>query len=474
MDCVVVIQFLLFVPLLTFDERRIMQKRNFCLFCIIHENAIVGTKRQMDFVVRNTSIDLTLDQQGGTAPGTPRGSNPDFAGIEHETARTVQRVQSGSQTATAENSINRQSKHSAYGSNEIEIVNAPTDQDNQENQENQENQDTNNTHVETGDNSEMTSIKKSHPNQMTNASGTTIVTKELNETQQAKETEKEKDKETNKETDKDKDTTATESSKDNTNTTENNNNNDKNSKNNNNNSSNSNEMNSNTDIGNIALKTKNSSRGRLSQIGSLHTPTPSQGQSESTQTSRHACLSKLSLEYVLIRGLVPILTKRIYRWIIIALFLIIFIVSIISLRWLDTESDPSNLVPDDSFTLDFLDVVEDAFGEFTFFGPVDFIVLNRDFSEETTRDDVITMINTFENSFTSQYGAIVGDLTQWVEPFDSWLNNTHGISVNDIDSSAEYYDYLQQFANDTEYKEWDSVIVYDDSDEPTKIQATKV
>ena len=45
--------------------------------------------------------------------------------------------------------------------------------------------------------------------------------------------------------------------------------------------------------------------------------------------------------------------------------------------------------------------------------------------------------------------------------------------IYSIDSTT-YYDYLQIFANDTSNRAWDSEIVYDDDENPTKIVATRV
>ena len=67
---------------------------------------------------------------------------------------------------------------------------------------------------------------------------------------------------------------------------------------------------------------------------------PASGQSK---LKKNNLLSKISMEYILINLLVPILIKRLYRIIIFCFFTTIFILSIISFRWIDTETDPTQL-----------------------------------------------------------------------------------------------------------------------------------
>ena len=178
----------------------------------------------------------------------------------------------------------------------------------------------------------------------------------------------------------------------------------------------------------------------------------------------------LSIEYLLIHTLVPILSKRVYRVIIYVIFGIFFILSILSLSSIDTETDLAKFVPDDSHIIDWLDSLHRGFGEIAF-GTFDIVVENRDFSDEESRSDVIAMLDAFK-TFDSRKGFISPDILEWVTDFDLWINDTLDVSVNQVEDM--YYDLLIEFLNETNYKRWDDVIIFDDDENPTKIVATKV
>lgn len=184
----------------------------------------------------------------------------------------------------------------------------------------------------------------------------------------------------------------------------------------------------------------------------------------------NSCLSKFSMDYILVDVLVPILTNRTYRIIIYLLFTCAFIASILSFESINTETDETLLLPDNSFITKFLNVLADGFGQST--AGVEMVVKNRDFSEFDTRQDVLAMINAFTNDFHSQSGAYSPQMTEWVTPFDYWLNSTYNISVNSL-TQQEYYGLLKQFSNTTGYQQWQDSIIYDNYQSPTEIVATK-
>ena len=205
--------------------------------------------------------------------------------------------------------------------------------------------------------------------------------------------------------------------------------------------------------------------------------TPSMRRATSTQTKKldkdAKCVEKISMEYFLTCGLVPLLSKRWFRCVLFVLFALMLILSIISMQWIDTETDALTLVPDDSHIIDYDAAVEAGFGSVVF-ASVQFVVENRDFSEISTRDAVLSMADAFENDFESDSGTLLGEMTEWVVDFDIWMNNTFNISVDSVTDASEFYDYLQSFTNDSEHKEWDKYIIYDDDDNPTKVKATEV
>ena len=179
-----------------------------------------------------------------------------------------------------------------------------------------------------------------------------------------------------------------------------------------------------------------------------------------------------SFQVLIMKGLIPILGNKIGRIIIYVFFSVILIASAISLQWINTNADSTRLVPDDSFIIDFFDALDDGFGAVAF-GEINFVIENRDFSDSTTMTQVHNMINAFETNFSSKYCAVVGDISQWLTDFEEWVENSTNVDIYSIDS-ATYYDYLQIFANDSENRAWDSEIVYDNDEQPTKIVATRV
>ena len=209
-------------------------------------------------------------------------------------------------------------------------------------------------------------------------------------------------------------------------------------------------------------------------VNTVTDPTVQASKHDNEQSSSNIKFSqKMSIEYMLTHILVPLLSKRIFRIGIIVLFFGWFAASIFSLQYLDTETDTMKLVPDDSFLVDFRNTLESGYGDVVF-SRIEFVVENRDFSDETARNQVLTMFDTFETSFQSDYGSMIGEFLQWVDDFDVWIQSTFNISVDNIDDPSTYYQYLQIFANDTAFKQWDSEIIYDDDDIPTKIKATRV
>ena len=76
------------------------------------------------------------------------------------------------------------------------------------------------------------------------------------------------------------------------------------------------------------------------------------------------------------------------------------------------------------------------------------------------------------------HGFLADSITQWVDSFDLWLFVKYNISsVDNITDSAMYYEFLKEFTNDTAYpinKQWQSLIVYDNAQNPSTIVATKV
>ena len=182
----------------------------------------------------------------------------------------------------------------------------------------------------------------------------------------------------------------------------------------------------------------------------------------------------VSIEYILMNGLVPILSNRIARIVIYLCFGGIFAASLSSFSSVNTETDVTKLVPDDSHIIDYLDALHDAFGEISF-ANVEIIIENRDFSDSQTRDDVRNMIDEFDAPFTSDYGYFIGEISQWMTEFDDWIAQTFNDSnMTADDVEDEYYQLLQEFIDSEVGIQWKDKIIFDDDDNPTKIVATNV
>eukprot|EP01084_Bolivina_argentea_P008425 15778_1 len=179
------------------------------------------------------------------------------------------------------------------------------------------------------------------------------------------------------------------------------------------------------------------------------------------------CTNKFKMEYFTNKCIIPILSKTLFRWIIIILFFIILGGSIFAYFNLSTESDDTKIVPDDSYVLDYIEILKDNFGT-SRVHDLNIIILNQDISRKEERDDIYGMINALE-----QESDAIGHVQQWLTPFTDWMKmNKNVTNVNDL-SRTIFYSYLQQFANDTTYTAWDSEIIYNDFHTPTEIKATR-
>ena len=191
------------------------------------------------------------------------------------------------------------------------------------------------------------------------------------------------------------------------------------------------------------------------------------------ETFFNKLVSYLSVEYILLTILVPILSRRLYRLVILSFFGIIFLISLVSLQWLSTETSQRKMFPDDSFIIDFLDALESGFGDVTF-AIIEIVVEDSDMSDDIERGKVTSMIDMFDNDFESNYGSLIGNVDQWLFDFEDWINSSLNESIASIENSSIFYDYLQTFANDSQFREWSDVIIYDNDENPSKIVATKV
>ena len=191
------------------------------------------------------------------------------------------------------------------------------------------------------------------------------------------------------------------------------------------------------------------------------------------------CLAKISMTYLIENRLTRLLSRRLNRVIIICLFVLIFGCSLISFNYLKIESDVGQFLPDDSYILDYRNEYSDAFGS-SLRSLFTIIILNQDFSNITVRNNIKMMIADLEDFNDNDESYLVGDVTNWLTDFETYINDTlnsvNDTNVNTIDSITnrdEFYYYLKEFANTSEYGEWYKNIVYDNYKDPNYIKATK-
>ena len=190
------------------------------------------------------------------------------------------------------------------------------------------------------------------------------------------------------------------------------------------------------------------------------------------EAKTNVVFQKLTVEYFLNHVLVPLLSNRMFRFSVIFVFAAALAGSIVSLQWLDTQSDLGKLVPDDSFILDYADA-QGAFGTIRSADTISLVIENRDFSQKQTRQQVFDLIDAFEAPLESKYVRIVGDVRQWVDPFEDWVEQVYNLSVSQLTGEDLYYSLLREFTH-TAGREWEGSIVFNDDFEPKKIAATRV
>eukprot|EP01084_Bolivina_argentea_P247572 414171_1 len=178
---------------------------------------------------------------------------------------------------------------------------------------------------------------------------------------------------------------------------------------------------------------------------------------------------RFSLNWCLNLTLIAVLSKRIGRWIIIILFLIFVAVSGYLSTQVDAISDPSMLTPDDSYIKDYLKYSKIGWSGLKS-SQIEIIFKNVDFSDIVIRDNIFKMMEAFESDET-----VIGQVENWIEPFEQYLKDEKGI--NDITTAAiqsnDYYIYLKEFEQKSEFNHWDDELIFDDDNNPTYIITTK-
>ena len=113
-------------------------------------------------------------------------------------------------------------------------------------------------------------------------------------------------------------------------------------------------------------------------------------------TSDIKCVDKCNAEYLMKTTLIPLLSRRIFRIIIILCFIASLGGSLYVIQFINTVSDASKLVPDDSYVIDYIDKIRDIYTG-TVVDELQIIVQNQDFSKTAVRNNIINMMNDMES-----------------------------------------------------------------------------
>ena len=121
---------------------------------------------------------------------------------------------------------------------------------------------------------------------------------------------------------------------------------------------------------------------------------------------------------ILSKVLLPVMTRRIPRLLIITLFLCTLSASIYVIPSIRTESVAQNYVPDDSMILDFLETLDRVYsGDYV--RGLDVVIKDQDFSDIAVRDTVYGLMADLE----AQDDAL-GAVSNWLDEFELFLNET--------------------------------------------------
>ncbi len=113
-------------------------------------------------------------------------------------------------------------------------------------------------------------------------------------------------------------------------------------------------------------------------------------------TKDSKCIDKCNAEYLMQITLIPMMKLRICRIIIIIFFICTLIGSLYVAQFLNTVSDATKLVPDDSYVLDFIDSINEIYTG-TVVDELQIIIQNKDFSQKDVRDNILNMMNDMQS-----------------------------------------------------------------------------
>eukprot|EP01083_Nonionella_stella_P140366 430310_1 len=174
-----------------------------------------------------------------------------------------------------------------------------------------------------------------------------------------------------------------------------------------------------------------------------------------------------SLNGILERSLIKLLSSLAGRMCVIVLFIMVTAVSGYVASKVKSTSDPTMLIPDDSYLKPFYRLSEDGWPGLQ---PkeIQIVLVDVDFSDAVTRKQVYDLMDKVENET-----AVVGEVENWLEPFTTYLTDTKAVDIDSIDDKFTFYSYLKEFEDASNFNHWSDELVFDDDDNPTQITATR-
>ena len=173
---------------------------------------------------------------------------------------------------------------------------------------------------------------------------------------------------------------------------------------------------------------------------------------DETQDEFHAigCFGKIFLNTML-----AVLTKNFIRIIIIIVTFLVCAASICGLLNVEADINLNTLFPDDSFLLDYFNVLDTMFPS-KFVSQTYFMIKDIDLYDDAERNELYDYIDNLDN----MTDIAITNVDHWLDEYDLWLMQTINETIDDFDMKQTFYDYLIQFTDDGAHRKWKSEIVY--------------
>eukprot|EP01084_Bolivina_argentea_P273195 465294_1 len=156
--------------------------------------------------------------------------------------------------------------------------------------------------------------------------------------------------------------------------------------------------------------------------------------------------NKFSSQNIFKKTVISLLNNSLWRKVGIIFFLIFFLFSIYAVFNTSTDSKLQRLLPDDSYALEFLEIVED---EGQSIHGIKIVFKNQDVSDPYTYQNLINMNNDIE-----EMPDTIGYGNNWFSDFEFYLKNYAKVQDKTNLTKTELYSYLKDFKINIMHHEW--------------------